>query len=335
MVPIEDIVKEILNFNDSEFFDADQAVLGPRESRLLDVDYMGVAVNAPEQIDTEIRDKIPLIMAARLSGDRDWDVPMGDNCQVVGTNMVNGAVRFSEAFIKDMQERSPEPEETEEPKGPTPPGLALALAQLREVDVKKRLDISWEPGIWTFGVIYYDWASNTVPVQLTGEDPIQYQPTRPISPEPDLEGRGKAPCYLPIDKTPRPPVYGVSFTYEQGKEPDRPFFNVYGSFRLEMRTFHLPDEQLSHLYQGAGPQNVAGIVPVTMAVLGLDWDTPLTFDWGVPVYGDLMDVGTTFQGYFSIDADHRGKIRELPPGNYVFYIILDGCIYGPQHFQTS
>ncbi|WDP92882.1 MAG: hypothetical protein HUN04_25430 [Desulfobacter sp.] len=335
MVSIEDIVKEILKFNESEFFDADQAVHDSRESRLLDVDYTGMAVNAPGKIDTRIRGKIPLVMAVRLSGDRDWEMRLGANCQVVGTNMANGAVCFAEAFIQDEQERSPEPEKTEESRGPKPPGLALALAQLREIDAKERLNIPWEPGNWTFGLIYYDWASNTVPVELTGEGPAQYMPTRPIFPDPFLEGGGEAPCYLPIDKTPRPPAYGVSFTYEQSSDPGYPFFYVYGSFRFALRVFHLPDDQVTHDYQGAGPQNVAAVVPVTMAVLGVDWDKPLTFEWGVPVYGNPMDLGTVFQGYFSIDADEKGKIRELPPGDYVFYIIADGGIYGPHSFRIS
>ncbi|MCK5607299.1 hypothetical protein KAR91_35780 [Candidatus Pacearchaeota archaeon] len=333
MASNEEIVTNVLNFTDDEFYNIDQTILNQHEAQLLDMDYFGLAVNAPEIIDTKKQDKLPLIMAVRLSGERDWELKLADNCILVGTNMLDGSVTFAKALVdeKALKGRG-EPENP--PKGPKPPGLALAAAQLTELDAKNRLQIEWDSGIWALGAIYYDWQSNTVEVELNGDEEIIPQQADSVYPDPNLQGSGAIPSYLPMNKTPKAPASGLLFMCEFSIEQNRQVLNVFGSYAVEVREFHLPKQQIMHNYQGR-QENIAAIVPLTIAVLSVDWNTPFQFDCLVPVYGKTLEVGKIATGYFAIDAFTDPLPQPLTPGKYVSYMIMDGRIFGPFPFKVS
>ncbi len=335
MLSTNDIITNILNLDEDEFFSADQSVLSPREEQLLDQEYLGVAVNAPRKIEIGSRDKLPLIMAVQFSGDRDWDMPLRDNCVLVGTNLRDGTVRFAKAFVSEKELRSRSSLE-KEPKGPKPSGLALDAAQLSELDVKGRLHIKWETGIWALGVIYYDWPSNTVVVELWGDEKPTPSPAMSVSPEPDPRGAAFLPCFLPTAKTPKSPESGLTFTGEFKVEDEKQQLNIFGSFAVRIRDFHLPAQKLVHQFHDGRQQNVAAVVPVTLAVLGLDWAVPIQFDWAVPVYGEPLAVGMPASGCFAINAFASGhNTQTLSPGKYVCYLIMDGRIFGPKTLQVN
>ena len=334
MAGTEKIMANILNLNEKEFFSADRSVLAQRESRLLDMDFFGVAVNAPPRIFTARHDKLPLIMATRSSGERGWDVRLADNCILVGTNLQDGTVHFANALVSEKELRSRGGRE-KVAKGPKPPGLALAAAQLTELDAKGRLHIKWNTGKWALGVIYYDWPSNTVVVELQGDEDVTPSPAMPVSPVPNPRGVAFLPCYLPTGKTPKPPGSGLTFTSEFKVKDEEQQLNIFGSFAVPVRDFHLPAQKLVHQFPDGRQENVAAVVPVTLAVLGLDWEEPIQFDWGVPVYGKPLTVGMLARGSFSIDALAAGTRTELSCGKYVCYIVMDGRIFGPNILEIS
>jgi len=101
-----------------------------------------------------------------------------------------------------------------------------------------------------------------------------------------------------------------------------------------VRDFHLPGKQVVHQLRDGRQGKVAAVVPVTLAVLGLDWDVPLRFDWAVPVYGDPLEAGMPARGSFAIDALASGDTRSLEPGKHVCYIVVDGRIFGPHFFKV-
>lgn len=334
MATIEEIVATILNLTDDEFFSADGSTLAPRESDLLDMDFFGIAVNAPSNISTDRRDGLPLIMATRFSGERDWDVQLRENCILAGTNLQDGTVHFSNAFVSEKELRSRGMRE-KVPRGPKPPNLALETAQLVQLFPKSRLNIRWNTGIWALGIIYYDWPSNTVVVELKGDEEMAFPSALPVSPEPNPLGESGLPCYLPTDKMPHPPESGVNFTGEFLVEDERQILNIYGAFAVPARPFHIPDQPIVHQFQNGRQENVAGVIPVTMALVGLDWDEPLRFDWAVPVYGTKMDVGMVARGCFALNAFGAGMTHTLSTGRYACYIIIDGGIFGPKILQVS
>jgi len=331
----ENILSGILNLTETEFFNVDQSVLAQREFQFVDLDFRGVVVNAPREIRTNCHNKMPLFIATRYDGDRSWDVPLKDNCILVGTNLQNGAVHFSKAFVSERKLAS-RWRATKAPRGPKPPGLPIRAASIRPVDVRRRLNINWNTGTWSLGVIYYDWASNNVVVQLKGDEKIKPgPPARPVSPEPNIRDVKALPCYLPMSKTPESPESGVTFTAKFCEEDGRQRLNVFGAFAVPARDFHLPRQRVVHQFKDGRQENVAAVIPVTMAVLGLDWDEPMQFDWAVPVYGEPLSVGMLARGCFAIDTLAGREAAQLSAGKYICYVIMDGKIFGPKPFKIS
>ncbi len=325
-------VAEILDLSEDEFFSNDQSFLVQREERLLDVDFSGIAVNAPQRILTHRHDKLPLIMAVCSSGERDWAVNLVDNCFLVGMNLQDGSVHLVNPFVNEKELRSRNKEKSQ-PKCPKPPGLALETVQLTELDARDLLHMKWNTGNWSFGVIYYDWPSNTVEVELKGVKKRKPLSAGPISPEPDFSCSGALPGFLATPRTPPSPVSGVDVSVEACVERGRQRLFVFGAFTVPVRAFHLPSQGLVHKFQNGREENVAAVIPVTMAVIGLDWDESLQFDWAVPVYSEALKVGMPARGCFAIDALEGGNAKDFVPGKYLCYIIMDGRIFGPQAFS--
>ncbi len=331
MATANDIIEKILGFEEKDFYEDDPPGMEMREEQLLDLDFFGVAVNAPSRIETLEKGDLPLILAARYSGDRDWETPLDRNCILFGTNMHDGTVAFAKAFVdeKALQDRG-----IKEigPKGPKPPGLATAAVQLTRLAPKDRLGIAWDTGIWALGVINYDWPSNTVTVELAGEGEPKPIFAKPVSPEPDPRGEDHFPCYLPVSDTPKPPESGLSVAVEFYEREGRQHLDLTGAFGVTIRELHLPEIPIEQPYAKGGEKTVAAVVPLTLAVLGANWDEPLQFNWAVPVYGSSLEVGKQASGYFALNA--LAGARPLNPGKHLCYLFLDGGIYGPYGFTV-
>lgn len=328
------IIANILDLNQKEFFSAEQSVLTRRESRLLDIDFCGVAINAPHRILTDRHNKLPLIIAAQYSGKRGWDVRVKDNLILVGTNLQDGTVQFASTYVNKKRLVS-RWLAGETHRGPYPPGLPIKSAVLKVVDVRQRLDLKWNTGTWAFGVIYYDWPSNTVVVNLRGDEKAASSPVMQVHPEPAPRGAAFLPCYLPTPNTPKPPESGLRFTVQFKGKKDGPQLKIFGSFAVPVRDFNLPLHKRVLKCNDGRQRNVAAVVPVTLAVLGVDWDEPVRFDWAVPVYGGPLTVGMLARGSFSIDALATSTRMKLGCGKYVCYMVMAGRIFGPKIIDVS
>ncbi len=339
--PVSAILSKILNLSESEYFSADPSALSPRESQLLGMNFVGVAVNAPSQIDTERHDRLPLVMAVRCGGERDWDLTLRDNCILLASNLQDGTVALAPAFATD---KTPSVEPGTK-KGPRPAGLAEVAAQLTELDVRRLIDLDWNSGTWALGVIYYDWPSNIALVELKGRKPLRPAQSRPVYPAPDpatgtretasRNGCAALPCYFPTPRTPAARASGTSFLLEYRAEHGRKSLNVFGTFEIRTRPFHLPGRRIIHRFQNGRKETVGAAVPVTLAVLSANATVPLQFDWVVPIYGRQPKVGTAARGFLAVDALATGnRTGELDPGRYVAYLIVDGRISGPQAFEV-
>jgi hypothetical protein len=300
------------------------------------MDFAGLALNAPARIATNRRDKLPLIMAARYSGERDWEVGQKENCFLVATNLLNGRVTVVNALMSEKELLS-RGGRVKPPKGPKPSGLASDAAQITEIDARAQLDLLWNTAEWAFGVVWYDWMSNSVEVALQGNQPIPPSPPLSVDPSPSASGTASLPSYEAIaGKTPTAPDSGAAFSLEFRAEQAGQRLYVYGAFNVRLRPLYLTQQRnVTHRLRDGRQAKVAAIVPVTMILLLLDRDTPWQFDWLVPVYADRLNVGTIAHGCFAMDALASGTTRILSPGTYVAFVVVDGRIYGPKTFQVS
>ncbi len=323
------IAAQILKFNDKTFFNLTQPIKSSRESALLDMDFWGVAVNAPGSIKIKKHDRIPLVMAIRTSGERDWDIPLKRNCILVATNLINGSIQFCQAFNGKGKTFSPDKEKDRKPEG-----LAMAAAQLTTLDPVDLMDMELNSGIFSFGVIHFDWPSNTVIVELKGDKDHELSSAIQVSPILDTGTHTLISIFLPSEKTPPVPMAGLSFKLDVHIDDKTLVLSTVGSLSTRIKAFHLPDKKITHQTPRQDKrENVSAVIPVTLALIGLNKKAPIQFNWGIPVYGDPLKVGKNAKGFFTIEE--KLPADEVDPGRYAGYIFMDGQIFGPQLIQIK
>ena len=159
-------VIDLLSLKEKAYYHIDEKALSKIESELLDIDFFGVVISAPNKINTNQMDILPLLVGIRYSGDRAWDFPVEENCIIVATNLIDGSKYEENLFYDESGKIVFEEEE----QGDKPPGLAIASALVFKVDVRDIFELPWSTGQWGFSVLYNDWESNRVDIFLVGKD---------------------------------------------------------------------------------------------------------------------------------------------------------------------
>jgi len=346
MASAQEIAASVLKLTDEEFFGADSSALNRRERQLMDAGFVGVAANAPTAINIDKFGELPIVIASRCSGKRAWDVPLRENCFLVGTNLRDASVSFGRPFVTE-RELASRGGRVKREKGPAPDNLPTAAATVRRFDARQKLKMKWQPGSWSLGVIHYDWGSNTVTVKLTREKPEEEAPVpkRVVDPEPNLAGVVKGgvlkkpveslPCYSPMSRTPKIAKPGAAFAVEhvfgQGAAAS---LSIYGAFLTTVRDYHLPGRGARYKFADGQEETVAAVVPITLALVDVGCKHPYRYDWAVPIYGkDELRPGAPTKGYFALAVGGEGP--KLPPGKYAAYVIVDGMICGPEMLESK
>jgi hypothetical protein len=347
MTNSEQVAASILKLRPDQFF-AQDLDLSKQEFELLKVGFQGVAVNAPESIDTGKQTKLPLVVGIGKTTRRQWEIYEPKNLSLVAWTPETAEVFLADAApprIKrppvEIVSRMP-PEPSEKP----PYGLTASIRRIE--DVHGTLSLPWQPGRVRLAVIHHDWLSNVVEVQLTGEkEPAEGAQVK-VRPEPRADapeaqggwmskafGQAKftLPCYETTPVSPKLAGEGLALAVgDKLVASDR--LPVYGTFAVKAREWHLREAGTVHLGQGGKKLPVVAVVPVTLLVVALDLPIPHRFDWGVPVYGEApARTGGVLRGNFAIDALAGGQMR-LDAGTYQAYAICDTYIQGPQSFTV-
>ncbi len=165
-IPKNKEAMDLLGLKGKAYYNIDEKGLSELESDLLDIDFFGIVISAPHDIEINKRDDLPLLVGIRYSGERSWDYPVSENCFLVATNLEDG----SEYVAKLLYDKNGKTAVEEEEKGEKPPGLALASAVVAKINVREIIEIPWVKSEWGFSVMYHDWESNKVNVLLEGTD---------------------------------------------------------------------------------------------------------------------------------------------------------------------
>lgn len=342
------IITTILNLNHEQFFQDDKSLLSKLDLSLSNTDFIGIAVNAPKKIKTDTDNELPFYIATRKTGIRDWQVSQEKNCILTATDLNMGDVYFAEAF-PDIKGRTHGAQPQEIISDTKPSDLPLFSSKVYRIDAQNVLALPWNSGKFALAAISYDWPSNSVEVELIGDKKPEKSQAKEVFPPPNpnagatekrlfglLERQKQVfPSYIRSLKIPKPPdKIGLSFKIEEPKKANRRLF-VYGVFVCAAKQQYLPDAKISHRYADGKIRNVAAVVPMTFAIVGVDWPVPERYDWAVPAYSDReIQQGQPVIGFFSIDV-FDGMGQRLPEGNYAAFIIMDGVVYGPQKFRLS
>ena len=325
----KEIAGNVLNLSEADYF-GEAADFGKLEKGLLRSGFEGLAINAPGVVDLA-KGRLPVVMAICETTRRQWEVYLDKNLVMVAVSMDSGEVYAGPALAPP--EKEPEAErfsrQPPEPKEKPPYTRSAKIVMLQARD---RLDMPWKPGRYALALVNYDRVSNVVEAELKGPGEPDKGKAPEVKPVPAADcGKDALPCYDVLPATPR--IFRDGLDFVVAAEADRPErLPVYGAFAVKARERYI--DRSGTVRQGTGGRglSVAGVVPVTLMVFGLDNDVPMRFDWGVPVYGPAPAQGGLMKGSFAIDALQGGDAR-LASGRYMAYIICDFRIFGPKPFK--
>ncbi|MBX3635764.1 MAG: hypothetical protein KF683_10320 [Rubrivivax sp.] len=327
-----EIATSLLDFTDAEFMAAPHVDVHEREVRLLDTDFIGVAINAQTRIAVDAQPVLPIAIAARYGGERDWDLPLPHNALLVATDLLTGQVAVVPALVpaKVLASRGGVARGRGDAPRPPPEELEGAGAQLSWTEVRERIAMPWRPGRWSFGLVYFDWLSNLVTVELLGADPAPIAAVAPpaVRPLPSPLANG-LPTFRRQSRTPSAPARGVDFELEQFAQAPVRRLLMHGAFTTVARTHSLVNAMT--LADGGTESPVAAIVPLTVLLVGANADHPWRLDLGVPIYGPHAQANDMVSGCFALDLLSGAPAPE--PGTYACYVVMDGAIHGPKALQ--
>lgn len=308
------------------------------EDALSETDFYGVAINAPTSIALKQHATLPILMAHRRTGLRDWEIGfVADNCLLVATDLNRRTVSFG-GVIRDPPNKIPIPR-SELPLDPKPTGTnATSISSgVDRIDAREILSLPWEPGRYSFTVVVFDWRSNTVDVELTDGKTAPAANAPPLKLNPAAGTNHGLPTFL-ANATMLPQAEknlpSAAFQVALASAPG-PRLKVTGKFSIVADAFHLPAAPYKVKEADGKEKTVAAAVPVTLLVFGKDDSRLVRGNWILPVYSDQpIKTGDRMEGYFSIDALAEEK-SPLVPGDYVAYLVIEGRMVGPVAFSST
>jgi hypothetical protein len=284
-----------------------------------------MALAAPPQVSTDTESTVPVVVLSQRTILSAWEVSEQYNLMLAITDLDSGTVQLGRALIDPKEDEALEPQT--DPPPPKPTGVAATGITTKA----HRFDLRISPGqtgTLAITAILFDAVSNTSTVALAGRNPRASADPPTISPRPN-SSQG-LPTYAPTPRTLQVPRSGIAFVLELGGGPNT--MTVHGAFSKVLGVY----EDLSvprGVRDNGVDRHATAVVPLTIAVIGLDVKRPRTYALSVPVYGAVHATpGQVVSGQFAvgIPAD-----PPLAPGQYVAYAFMDGVPYGPQRLHVQ
>lgn len=304
-------------------YEGDSRLYTEIELAIARTDFRGLAIAAPARVQTDAKAVVPVVLLTQQTVLRTWEVSDQYNLMLAVTDLDSGAVRARRALVDPKDE---EPPNAVRPPRPPRPNAAAGAGVSTKV---RKLEVPVTPGrsgAIAVAVIAFDQVSNTARIDLAGSSAARAAP-RAISPRPD-PAQG-LPSYAPGRGMPKAPASGVVFTVQPSGGPANTPVVVHGAFgKVAAAQDSLP--QLVGVKDNGVDRQAAAVIPLTIAILGLDWNAPRLYPLAVPVYGTApIAPGQNLTGQFATG------VPPLPAGQYVAYVFMDGAPYGPQPLQIK
>lgn len=335
----QDVAREILNVGDGVYFDEKTVSFPSLVARLADTDFEGVAVSSPASVPTGSRATLPVLLAMQRRGLQAWEVNRDNNTVVFAADRATGLVRTGPVFRDAKAEDFSSPPPGARPNRPDEASAEAIVTGVTKFDARDILDLPWGPGRWSIGILLFDQASNTVDVDLEGEGPPPAPRAAAASPRPAAATTKAPPAGMatyagpPRAALPEGSPAGAIAVDPAPGEASR--LTVHGSFRVTASAAHLAPGAGKIVETDGSERSVAAVVPVTIAIVGLDAPRPMLKPLAVPVYGDAAArPGDLLEGRFSVDA-LAPPVFGLPAGRYAAWLFVDGRVFGPAVFDYA
>lgn len=157
-------INRIISFDDSHYFKlTDKDVEELSWEKVSEYDFDGITIAAPGMIDISEHDIFPVLQASGYDGGRNALLKEGRNIIALVYGKAGmlfiGPPKYESKMI-DYTRLDTNPSEI-------PPEINnTRFSGCKKFDLRKSLDISWEPASYRVTFVYYDWLSNTISTEL-------------------------------------------------------------------------------------------------------------------------------------------------------------------------
>lgn len=273
---------------------------------------MFVAIGAPHQIDFAYDAELPVLLALRYTGQREWEAHYQQNIWLVAVELDSGDARIGRLFNPGKRELQAEPSLSGAP--PDSIDAEAVYTDVQRIDLRRAVAHDWRPARFAVTAIFYDWPSNTVLVEPRGggKDEGADEATRQLQ-------FGRPSSFLTaIDFSAAPAlVDGIAFTLQSDM----------GRSATVTLALDLPSGQQALVMDR---EQQALLLKTTLLLLRLDDNAPMQIELLMPI--NLLNAkngGSRLRGAVQFDLRAAATGQTLA-GAYQVYLLAGDRVIGPQ-----
>lgn len=276
-----------------------------------------LAIAAPKEVDIRKRAEVPILVASCQTGLRRWEVKYDENATIVTVDLTTGLIRTGQPFLPEKRLMTTEPSMSGSP--PDKINARAITASIRKVDLDNIIGLGQHPSRFAITMIVYDWVSNTVVLELIGEEESKHQlPT--LSPSAFLKSS------VATNRTPvlTEEKIALSVPYAVGKDTSIPIDGVASIPLPESAAFPSKSDDPKR-----DDRTPTAVVPAVLLLLKRDGPLPIKLDMRLPVYATATpSVGEIVDIFFAFDL--RGALSGIDlSGTYQIYFFIGDKVAGP------
>jgi hypothetical protein len=253
--------------------------------------FLGLLIGAPAIVDLSSRESLPLIGWYVRTLREDAGVDFDAQAVAVAVNLATNELTARPAFQSGKMPASSPALAAKDPGE----GTAMTLVS---ADLRRALEIPWEPGKYSVTLVLRQRISNTVEVELQGAQPARKEPAKFVAKE-------VAPDYRKSSASPALPArtgIALSLTPSGKKQVLR------GSYRLPV---------FSHESRETRENPAGAILGLWLVLIGAKTPGPFTIPLKLPVSEISGNAAPLASGYFNLDLI---ALPGFPRGPMEYYV---------------
>ena len=318
--------------------------------------YFGVTLFAPDTVDITTRTFTPLIMARRLTGQREWEVAFDSNTALFAVDTLDGSLQMQEIKPPPKGKRLGVDSYPRSRQGDHPDEVNATStgSQVQHFNLTEFLALPHSERGFHVTVVYFDQLSNTVKTRLVkgsaGAGPVPVQTTVMAAAAMADSIAATAATQKPgsvysFDKLPQSPTVakqGIALSGDSKSyttKVDR--IAVYGTLKLPLPAYSIvsPDPGVGEVPRKtpSGLRLPRAVVNATLVFFKLDQRYRPTVKIKVPIYArETLSEGDVATGHFALNIKSE-DVREFfsEAGSYLVYCFVDGAISAPLTLKVS
>lgn len=313
-----DILNSISVSND-EYFSLTEDKLGKYEDSLFELKrFDTILIKAPSYIDITKREILPVLYISQSDDIREWHVQEYRNLIVVAYNISNDNLIAKTARKDEKKIKYPPKDERNGPPSDTISTASYGTG-CEIINIKKPLNIPWQPSQYRITLICFDWVSNTVDVVLQegNSHPIKGL-IRPQSN--DITIGAILSSKKDFEKG------DVIFTIPERCTTNPEDFTIQGKFIVPVNDYTISEFD----------KKKAVVIPVWFMIVekNIDQGSAILAKWFITAeISDKNSEQMVAEGTFSFTLPELLPVitqTPLVPNDYCCYIVINGNVFGPE-----